>query len=83
MSRVAQTGASTGFIVIPNYSAAILKKSAVAQGISVPAYTAGAAQLFSSGNGWDNTAAITEIDLFVGSSIQWAVGSSFTLYGES
>lgn len=82
MSRVAQTGASTGFIAIANYSGAILKKSAISQGVSLPAYTTGGVQLFTSGNGWDNTAAITEIDLFSGTG-NWEVGSSFTLYGES
>jgi hypothetical protein len=84
LCRVGQAGASSGQIVIPNYAATVLKKSTVAQGISIPAYTAGGAQLFIAGAAWNNTAAITQLDITVAvGTIQWAVGSSFTLYGES
>ena len=84
LCRVGQAGASSGQIIIPNYAGTVLKKSVFSQGISIPAYTAGGAQLFSAGSGWTNTAAITQLDITVATgTIQWAVGTSFTLYGES
>ena len=84
LCRVGQAGASSGQIVIPNYAGTVLKKSTIAQGISIPAYTTSGAQLFVAGAAWNNTAAITQLDITVAvGTIQWAVGSSFTLYGES
>lgn len=81
LTRAAQVGAASGFIIIPNYAATILKKNVVAQGYSESAESAGAPMLVSAGGHWRNTAAITQIDLtFAGTN--WEVGSQLTLYGE-
>lgn len=72
-----------GEAVFPNYAGTVLHKSYMTMGYSKFAATTGQVSVGLYGGAWRSTAAITTITLTMDGGSSYAIGSSFTLYGES
>lgn len=71
-----------GQCVFPNYSDTVLNKGYMTTGFSKFNTTSGEFSVGLYGGAWRSNAAITRIDLTMDGGSSYAIGSSFTLYGE-
>lgn len=67
-------------VLIPNYAGSTFKKNLISHSLLRTATSSGGVLLFNYDGWWNNTAAITRVDIFVGSG-NWVSGSKISLYG--